>query len=492
MPTNTFDSVPQSLTQRALAANFSTEELSRREQAGLTKDFYFDKQEQQLTLTVDDVDPATFNTFKPVIKKRTGLLYRKPLVRDFKGPSQSVAFLELLYKDNRIDTLLKNVDLLSELTGSALVFPQQDDELESGYRLKMYDASQFSVIPDDDNTNEISALSLVTLRDRLNKRSTVRNPQVERVLHQQIWTNDAVVTYEGTTSSPTAGNVLLSSEANELGFIPFFNWRGEFVHDQYIGHAPALGLRKLQQIVNQHLTNLGYIIKMQGFTPIAVSGYQSGEAVTLHPGKILSIPAGANASVLDTKPEIKEILEVIKYLEEKVFETGSVPKVAVVGGEGESGRELLVRFFPLLQVFEEKAVQFSTNELDLANFLLRVAGLPKIESVMVDWPQEDIIPLSLEEDTIGDDIKFGLTTPIDILLQRNPELTEQKAEAEVRANMDFNAEMGYIQSPEEKQAMREATLNGQINKDKDKEPTNKEEEDNDPPKPKDNKDKDKE
>ena len=60
MPTNglSFNSVPDSMTQRALSHNFSLEEKSRREQMILNKDFYYGKQEQQLSLVNEDVDPA--------------------------------------------------------------------------------------------------------------------------------------------------------------------------------------------------------------------------------------------------------------------------------------------------------------------------------------------------------------------------------------------------------------------------------------------------
>lgn len=441
MPTNTFDSVPQALTQRALSANFSLEEKGRREGAMLNKDFYYGKQEQSLKLVNEDVDEATLNLTKPVVKKRTSLLYKKPLVREFEGPAQSVSFLEETYKLNNIDAFLLQVDLAAELTGTSLVHPML--QADGTIKFKMWDASAISPIASDEDAATASAISLIRLIDQLSKRSTPKNPQVQRILRSQIWTETAVVVYDD--------NRIVSQETNTLGFLPFVNFKGEEVHDQYLGHATTTSIRKLNALINQLLTDLGYMIKMQSATPIALSGYQSGEGLVVHPGRAISLPTGAEAKALALNPKITEVLEVIQYLEEKIFETSSVPKVTIVGGEGESGRELLVRWFPLLSVFEEKTVRYSRYELELANMTLAVAGLPPIEEVNVNWPDEDLLPLSAEEDTLEQDIKLGIRTSIDEVMRRNPQLTEMEAQAEVLANLEFTASLTSSTSAQDAQ-----------------------------------------
>jgi len=54
---NTFDSVPQSITQRAMAQNFSLEEKTRREDMEKNKDFYYAQSEKHLELLNEDQDP---------------------------------------------------------------------------------------------------------------------------------------------------------------------------------------------------------------------------------------------------------------------------------------------------------------------------------------------------------------------------------------------------------------------------------------------------
>lgn len=431
---NTFDSVPQALTQRALANNFSLEEKGRREAALLNRKFYYGAQESELNLVTDDCDPKIVNLIKPIIKKRASLLYKKTLQREYVGPAQSVAFLEQVYIDNSIDNLLLQCDLLAELTGSCLVHPEQvevSEEFQSGIKLRLFDSSSVSVVPQDEDQSKADAISLIRLVDRLSKNSTPDNPQVERLIRQQIWTEQSVSTYDGA--------MIISTEGNDLGFLPFVNFHGEEVYDQYLGHAPATIIRKLNADINQVLTDLGYMIKMQAATPIAMTGFSGGEGIIIHPGRAFSLPSGATAEALQLNPKVLEVLEVIKYLEEKIFETSSVPKVTVIGGEeASSGRELLVRWFPILQVFQEKVVRFEKKELELANIVLKVAGLPIIEEVHVNYPEEDLLPLSTSDDTLERDITLNLKTPIDEIMRQNPEMSEEEAEVELLANKDVN------------------------------------------------------
>lgn len=429
---NTFDSVPQSITQRAMAQNFSMEEKTRREAMLKNKDFYYAQSEKHLDLLNEDQDPLILNLTKPVVHKRSTLLYKRPLVREFEGPEVSKTFIELVYEENKIDRFLLAVDLAAELTGTAMILPESTDAegYDMGIKLRLFDAVDISVVPDDDDPSLPAAVSIIRFLDRLSARSTPKNPQVERVIRQQIWTDEDVVTYDG--------HMIVSSETNNLGFLPFTTFRGEDVYNQFLGHSPTNIIRLLNEDVNQMLTHLGYMIKMQSATPIALVGYQSGEGVVIHPGRAFSVPAGASADVLQLNPKITEVLATIQYLEEKLFETSNIPKVSVVGGEGESGRELMVRWFPLLQLFEEKTVRYEGYELDLANMILKVRGLPPLEKVVVHWPKEEVLPLSASEDTLMQDIQLNIKTAIDEVMRLNPELTETEAEAEVRANAEFN------------------------------------------------------
>ena len=434
MPSNisTWDSTPLSLTQKALIESFSLEERSRREAAEINKDYYYGKQEADIVLMNDDVDPVILNVTKPVMSKRCSMLYSRPLVREYNGPTSSINFLEQVYKDNSIDSLLGNVDLYSELTGSVLVHPANDEELSSGIRLMLFDGSEFSAISNELDPNKADAISIAKLITRLYEGGggLDSQPQVEKVILQQIWTNDSVTVYKG--------DVPQLSMPNELGFLPFVNFQGEEVHNQYVGFPMATIVRKLNNHINQLLTQMGYTIKMQSGTPIVFSGFKTGESVVVHPGRAVNIPEGATADVLNLDPKIKETLEFIQYLEDRLYTTSSVPRITVEGGEGQSGRELLVRWFPLYKVFEEKSNRFNKYELQLANMILNIAGYDPIDSIKIYWPEESILPLSSEEDNLERDIRLNIKSPIDEIMRRDPNKSEIDAEAEFLTNQTQN------------------------------------------------------
>lgn len=438
MPTNfsAWDSMPISTTQRAFSETYNLEEKERKEAAELNKNYYYGKQENDVILMNDDVNPITMNITKPIMTKRCSLLYSRPLVREWDGPAQSISYLEQVYKDNKIDSLLGKVDLYAELTGSVLLHPTADEKLPGGIRLALYDATEFSSAGNDDDPNTADAIALTRILSRLVDGAPVtsdgrKQPQIEKTILQQIWTNDSVTVYEGQD--------VVMSEPNELGFLPFVNFQGEEVHNAYVGYPIATVVRKLNSHINQLLTHIGYTIKMQSGTPIVFSGFKSGETVVVHPGRAVNIPEGATANVLNLDPKIQESLEFIKYLEDRLYTTSSVPRISVEGGEGQSGRELMVRWFPLWKVFQEKSNRYQIYEMQLANMILTIAGLPVINDLKIHWPEESILPLSAADDTLERDIKFGIASPIDEIMRRDPHISELDAEIEFRTNLEQNS-----------------------------------------------------
>jgi hypothetical protein len=427
MAMNSVGNLPANLIGRALTQNFSAEDKDRRDEMDLNKDYYYDKQEQTISLYNDDQTPYVLNILKPIVRKRASLLYSHAPNRIFDGPSQSAAFLEAVYEENNINQLMLQADLYSELTGSALITPVVNEEWDNGIQLRMYDGSSCTALASEDDPQELDALSIVKQVDRI----VNSNLDVERVLKQQIWTKETVFEYEG--------NVLMGSETNELGFIPFANIKGEEVYDQYFGHAPARGLRLLNQSLNALITDFAYVIKFQGFTPVAISGMSGDSRISIHPGRALCLPAGAAAMTLNTNPKLSDTLAFIAWLEEKAYESTGVPKIAVVGGgEAKSGRELMVRWFPLLQVFQEKSTRFQVYELELANTILAVVGLPLLNAVKVEYVKDAILPLLAEDDDLLQDIQFNIKTPADELMRRKAELSIEEAEQIILANKEFN------------------------------------------------------
>lgn len=428
------DVTPASVITIASVFNFSNEEKKRREDMILNKDFFYDRHLRHVDLINTDVDPVQVNITAPIVKKKVSLLYSRPLIREFDGPSGSVSKLEEIYKDIRIDRFLRNVDLLAELTGTSLIFVGID---EGKIVLKLYDASEFSVVESEDDYTIPDAISIISRVMRISGND--KNPSVELHLKTEIWTEKFITTY--------IDDARTGSVSNEFDFLPFVPFLGEAVWGQYLGHAPATSVAQLNKTYNQQLTNLGYAIKMQSATPIVITGFESGEGFQVNAGKAISLPMGATATTLNLNPKITDALEVVNMLEEKTFETSSIPKVSVVGdAQAESARELMVKWEPLLQVFKDKALRYETYELNLANMILKVLGMETIKDINVSYPEEGILPVSSETEELKQEIALGLTTPVDELLKRDPSLSEEDAEAQIRANIDFNEQIKPIES----------------------------------------------
>lgn len=422
------DTTPTSLITKTNIYSFSDDEKKRREGALKNKDYFYGRQEQYVNLVNEDVDPIAVNIVNPVATKRSSLLYNRLLVREFDGPAESVAALEELYYKLKIDTILQQVDLAAELTGTCLVYVGLDENDE--IILIPYDAANFSAVAIQDNKT-LEALQIISQNDIIVENG--RSVNVKRVLDSEVWTNNYV--YEIRDGLPSKNPI-----PNELGYIPFVPFKAQEVISQFLGHSPITSIRQMNTYYNQQLTNLGYMIKMQSATPIVLSGFSNGESVSVHPGTAISMPAGGAASALSLNPKIMDTLEVIKYIEEKMYETSSVPKISIVGnvGASTSGIELIIKWAPLASIFNDKANRYQQYEFNLANMILDTLDLPHINGLKVQYPKDTLLPVDTDRENLDQDIKLGIRTPINELLKLHNNLDEEGAKALFEQNMAIN------------------------------------------------------
>jgi len=429
------DTIPNSIVVQSNAYSFSNDEKKRREGALKNKDYFYGRQEQYINLVNEDMDPVSINLTNPVVTKRSSLLYTRPLVRVFDGPSASIKIIEAIYQDMQIDDILHQVDLSAELTGTSLVFVGVPEDGSYPIELKVYDAADFSVMSNDRKSME--ALQLISLNDLVTTTNEGKNGQVnvKRVIDSEVWTDNYI-------HKVRDGVVTAGSEKNELGYIPFVPFKAQEVITQYLGHSPATSVRQMNSSYNQTATNLGYTIKMQSATPIVLNGFTNGEGISVHPGTAISLPVGADAKTLQLNPKIGETMEFLKYLEDKLYETSSIPKVSVLGNTSgsTSGVELLIKWAPIKSIYTEKSNRYQTYELNLANMILKRLGAEPIDNILVKYP-EDYLPVDTTRETLLEDIQLGLRTPIDEVMKLHQSLSEAEAEAEVRANLSFNKEL---------------------------------------------------
>lgn len=427
------DCTPIMLNVKALTATFSDDEKKRREGAMKNKDFYYGRQEQYVNLVNEDVEPITINLVNPIVTKRSSLLYNRPIVREFVGPQESVDYLYDTYTRINIDTILHKVDLAAELTGTCLVYVGMSDD---DIYLLPYDAADFSVVSAGADNQYMDALSLVTLE--YEQKRNGKSIDVQKVINTEIWTDNYIYYYNN--------GVKLTEVPNEYGFIPFVPFKAQEVNNQYLGHSPTISIRQLNQYLNQLSTHLGFMIKMQSATPVVLNGFSNGESVSVHPGTSISLPVGATAGVLSLNPKIMETMEFIKYIEEKVYQTSSIPRISIIGDQqgSTSGLELLIKWAPLVSVYKEKAIRYRQYELELANTILNIAGKELIDNINISWNEDGILPFDPSREQLEQNIKYGITTPIDEVLKINPDLSDEEAEALVLENLEFNKQIGGI------------------------------------------------
>jgi hypothetical protein len=67
--------------------------------------------------------------------------------------------------------------------------------------------------------------------------------------------------------------------------------------------------------------------------------------------------------------------------------------------------------------------------------ILKVLGEQPVESLKINFPDEDNLPFSPKDEYLERDIRLGLSSPSDELMRVNTDLTPEEAKAEVQENI---------------------------------------------------------
>jgi hypothetical protein len=129
-----------------------------------------------------------------------------------------------------------------------------------------------------------------------------------------------------------------------------------------------------------------------------------------------------------------------------IADIGEVPSFSLSGASGvESGLALAIKFVPHQQAIDRRLVFYTAGELTLARLWVKLAGQVGFASpnlsdealqAAVDFPKLGV-PLSVDERIALNQhrLTIGLTTPVQLLLEENPEMDEEMATAEVEQNL---------------------------------------------------------
>jgi len=426
----------------------------------MIKDFFEDEQEKYIPRVGAETvkhwkerEKLTVNYSHPVIEKKASVYEGDPV--RYVDKENIKTLLEPCWNQSTF----QSVDLQAEMGGySAIKIYFENEEL------------YYQVIPAEtlfpyvnENTKELLAM------DMRSKRVVYKQGKSKEILYDQVWTEFLVQEFEN-------GQPMGEAQIHSYGCIPFVFFFCN-TRDRDFSNTPAVfSTVQLNQKINVLLSDLRYIIRHQSFAILkhknAQKDYETGQfkmpKMEIGPSTILHLPEGEDY-VYEPAPgalTIASILEVVKFLVEKLFETSQIPTVTIAPSTTiASGVSLEVQWYPLENYLKKKRSSYRESEQTLATKSILVwnnlHGVPMETdfTFTIDFSEENVPTTSSEvRETDRFEIDLGVKTAVDVLMRENPDLTEEEALKQLMENLNLTKVLNEVKtsfSPAETKSIEE-------------------------------------
>ena len=282
------------------------------------------------------------------------------------------------------------------------------------------------------------------------------------------WTRDNFVIYKGVGGGgwkdatdevlEAMGEAPNPDRVNPYGLIPYSPMRPTLtLYGDPMGN-PDEALIWLQRTLNQKLTELQYLLKMQAHSQLVLTGNWPDNITVGVGDPIVAQPAGdgsaSTAEYISPSARISELWDTIRQLTQYAAFLNSIGGQWPDGGSIPSGEALKVLNSDLEELRKDKESAHRLFWRDYANVLEAVraygqGGSPSdVSDFQVSFGTEKVYedPLALAQKWQAE-IDLDLTTPWRVLMEMEPDLSEEDAKARVQQNAEDNAALQKIGAP---------------------------------------------
>lgn len=413
-------------------------ENRRKDEAGRMLDYY---QDAQLDYILNDIRsryphpeqlyPVGLNVVKKVIRN-LAMVYMKDAVRTLDGSEADKAILSEIETSAALPVKMKQANRLSKLLGTILLRP-----VWRNGRMDM-DVLTPDVLDVDtgDTPEELRAVQ-VTHYDPVG--------DVNEVTFT-LWTPDMVRRMD-------ANGHLLAEEPNPYGILPFVPCWGQPVTD-FFWQRGARDLIMIQDAINRLLTIIGYTIDFQGFSTCYVKGagdlgeneFQAG------PGCMVGLPSDGEIGFVSPNAPIEQVLAAIDYLMKQAAVTNGLPaSTMATETSDESGVARIVGNRELEEMRSDDIALFTEYErrlFDVFRVVWNVHNPGRQMSdkavLLVNFYDPKPTMTATEQAALWERLLgMGLLSPVDIMMERDPDLTRDEAQARLLLIRDEISEFGF-------------------------------------------------
>lgn len=365
------------------------------------------------------ITPVSVNILRKIIN-RLACVYLQDATRSIDGTEQERAIFSGIEDSAALPVQMKMANRLCKLTGNVLLRPVWRN---NAMRLDLLTGDILDVQTGDSPEDLLSVL--VTHHPA--------NGKADEISYS-LWTAEEYqrLSYSGT---------VLESEPNPYGRLPFVPiWNMPPTSEFWLPGAEDLIL--LQDAVNERLTDLCYVLKFQSFGVGYVKGTKikaaKHDSLESGPGSVFLLPEGADLGFAAPDAPVEACLEAIDKLMKWAAVSNGLPASSMtLEPSEESGLSKIVANSELAEARRDDIAMFAKVEEQLFQ-LMRVIWnahnparqIREAATLTVDFydPKPSMTATEQLKEWQGM-MELGLISPVDVLLEKNPDLTRDAAKA---------------------------------------------------------------
>jgi len=229
-------------------------------------------------------------------------------------------------------------------------------------------------------------------------------------------------------------NKVIASQPNPYGVLPFVPiWDGVPVRDFWIDGGDDL--ITAQDAVNERLTDLCYVLRLQGYGQPYTIGVPQSTDFYLGPGAVTQLPQGCSMGFASTNAPISAIIEAIKFLiGQTAVSYGLSAHILIDEPERSSGISKIISSQELDEARQDEVELFMDYEHNLFNMFKVLWNhhnpgkqFSKNAELKVSFedPKPEVDPL-VQANAWTALMGMGVISPVDIVMARNPDITSRQ------------------------------------------------------------------
>lgn len=430
------------LTKAAYKRAMQDTSNRRKDEAGRMLDYY---NNGQLEHILDDmrirypkpekIYPVALNIVRKIIRS-LAMVYLQDAVRSVDGTDADKGILVEIETSAALPVKMKQVNRMTKLLGTVLLRP-----VWRGGHMDL------DVLTPD----VVDVLTGNTPEDLRSVMVTHYSPTGDTAETTfTLWTPDSV-------RSMDANGHITSEEPNPYGVLPFVPCWNDPPTD-FFWQRGCADLMMIQDAINRLLTIVGYTVDYQGFSTAYVKGAEDIKDGDwkFGPGNLVSLPINGEIGFVAPNAPVEQVLASVDFLLKQAAVTNGLSAATVSTEENTaSGVSRIVANRELEEMRQDDIALFTQYERRLFDMFRTVwnvhnPGRKVSDNAIFQINFYDPQPAmtQTEQSQVWERLMgLGILSPVDVMLERDPDLTRDEAKARLLMVRDEQQEFGSNFAP---------------------------------------------